>query len=819
MAEADTNAHLAAIVAASNDAIFSANLTGDITFWNAAAERLFGYPAAEAIGRPADFFVPVDRHAEEEDIWRRIKAGETVPTYDTVRIRKDGGPLDVAVTISVLLDADGTVAGSCAFARDVTAQRRHDRLVQAQAAAARRLAAIVESTDDAVIGMDLGGVITAWNAAAERMYGYLAAEAIGRSIRIVLPPDRQQEESVVLEKVTRGERLDHVETIRCRKDGTCVPVSLTVSPIRDESGTVIGASKIARDISDRKRHAERTAFLAEAGAVLAGSLDYLTTLKTIANLAVPAIADWCTVDVLTDERKLDCVAVAHVDPSKVELARTVRERYEDPNSPYTPSAVVRTGKPAMLERITDDMIVAAAKGDAERVQLVRSLGLNSYIIVPLTAHRRMFGALTLATAESGRIYGQDDLTFAQDIASRAALAVDNARAYDSARAANQLKDEFLATLSHELRTPLNAILGYARLVQSGVLPRERQARAFGTIERNASALTQIIEDILDVSRIIAGKVRLNIQPIDLPDVIKNSVEALLPAADAKQIRVQTILDPAASPVSGDPDRLQQIVWNLVSNAVKFTPKGGTIQVRLERVNSHVELTVSDTGIGISADFLPHIFERFRQGDPTTTRLHGGLGLGLAIVRQLVELHGGTIHAASGGKDRGTTFRVRLPVMIVHQTPVEERRVSSAGTTPEFRAALPRLDGLHVLAVDDDADARALVAETLEIAGARVTTVDSAEEALETLDGVTPDVLIADIGLAGVDGFELIERIRQSSNTAIRDVPAAALTAYARAEDRVKVLKSGFQMHLAKPIDPAELVAAVAALSKRKRHAD
>jgi len=651
------------------------------------------------------------------------------------------------------------------------------------------------------------------------MYGYLAAEAIGRSIRIVLPPDRQQEESVVLEKVTRGERLDHVETIRCRKDGTCVPVSLTVSPIRDESGTVIGASKIARDISDRKRHAERTAFLAEAGAVLAGSLDYLTTLKTIANLAVPAIADWCTVDVLTDERKLDCVAVAHVDPSKVELARTVRERYEDPNSPYTPSAVVRTGKPAMLERITDDMIVAAAKGDAERVQLVRSLGLNSYIIVPLTAHRRMFGALTLATAESGRIYGQDDLTFAQDIASRAALAVDNARAYDSARAANQLKDEFLATLSHELRTPLNAILGYARLVQSGVLPRERQARAFGTIERNATALTQIIEDILDVSRIIAGKVRLNIQPIDLPDVIKNSVEALLPAADAKQIRVQTILDPAASPVSGDPDRLQQIVWNLVSNAVKFTPKGGTIQVRLERVNSHVELTVSDTGIGISSDFLPHIFERFRQGDPTTTRLHGGLGLGLAIVRQLVELHGGTIHAASGGKDRGTTFRVRLPVMIVHQTPVEERRVSSAGTTPEFRAALPRLDGLHVLAVDDDADARALVAETLEIAGARVTTVDSAEEALETLDGVTPDVLIADIGLAGVDGFELIERIRQSSNTAIRDVPAAALTAYARAEDRVKVLKSGFQMHLAKPIDPAELVAAVAALSKRKRHAD
>jgi CheY-like chemotaxis protein len=229
--------------------------------------------------------------------------------------------------------------------------------------------------------------------------------------------------------------------------------------------------------------------------------------------------------------------------------------------------------------------------------------------------------------------------------------------------------------------------------------------------------------------------------------------------------------------------------------------------------------IDDTGTGISAELLPYVFERFRQADSGSRRRYGGLGLGLAIVRQLVELHGGTIQAASGGKDRGTTFRVRLPVMIVHQTPVEERRVSPAGATPEFRAALPRLDGLHVLAVDDDADARALVAETLEIAGARVTTVDSAEEALETLDGVSPDVLIADIGLAGVDGFELIERIRRSSNTAIRDVPAAALTAYARAEDRVKVLKSGFHMHLAKPIDPAELVAAVAALSKRKRHAD
>jgi signal transduction histidine kinase len=251
------------------------------------------------------------------------------------------------------------------------------------------------------------------------------------------------------------------------------------------------------------------------------------------------------------------------------------------------------------------------------------------------------------------------------VAFRAALAVDNARAYNDAQAANRQKDEFLATLSHELRTPLNAILGYSRLLQTGVMKAEKRAHAIHTVERNATSLTQLVEDILDVSRIISGKIRLNIQPVDLPDVVSNAVETVQPAADAKQIRVQTILDPRAAPISGDPDRLQQIVWNLVSNAVKFTPKHGVVQVRLERVNSHVEIVVSDTGIGIAPDFLPHIFERFRQADSGTTREHAGIGLGLAIVRHLIELHGGTIHAASGGRDKGSTFRVRLPVMSVH----------------------------------------------------------------------------------------------------------------------------------------------------------
>jgi PAS domain S-box-containing protein len=691
--------------------------------------------------------------------------------------------------------------------RDITDRRRAEEV-------RARLAAIVESSDDAIIGMDLTGTITAWNQAAEHMYGYTADEAMGRSIRLLIPQDRQDEESAVLDRIARGEHVKHFETVRCRKDRTLFPVSLSLSPIRDESDQVIGASKIARDISELQRASQHAALLADVGAALAGSLQYETTLTTVANMTVPAIADWCAVDILTEERKLERLAVAHVDPEKIELARMIRSRYEDPGSPYSPASVVQTGTAALVKGISDDMIVAAAHGDEERIRLVRSLGLRSYMVVPLTAHGRTFGALTLATAESGRMYGDDDFRFAHELAYRAALAVDNARAYEEAQTANRLKDEFLATLSHELRTPLNAILGYSRLLQSGMMTANKHAHALHTVERNASALTQIVGDILDVSRIISGKIRLSVQAVDLPRVVSDAVESVLPAAEAKQIRVQTLLDPRAAPISGDPDRLQQIVWNLVSNAVKFTQKQGLVQVRVERVNSHVEIVVSDNGSGIPPEFLPHIFERFRQADSRTTREHGGIGLGLAIVRHLVELHGGTITVVSDGPNTGATFRVRLPLMIVHQETPVERRIHPTTDAVPVGAELPDLSGLSVLAVDDDADARALVAETLEMRGARVAAVDSVEEALELLGRSGADVMIADIGMARSDGYDLIKRVRQSANPAIREVPAAALTAYARAEDRMKTLRSGFQMHLAKPVDPAELVIAVAALAKR-----
>jgi PAS domain S-box-containing protein len=384
---------------------------------------------------------------------------------------------------------------------------------------------------------------------------------------------------------------------------------------------------------------------------------------------------------------------------------------------------------------------------------------------------------------------------------------------DQVEAANRLKDEFLATLSHELRTPLSAILGYARLLRTGILTGEKLIRALDALERNATSLTHIVEDVLDVSRIISGKIRLNVLPVELPTIVRDAVETVLPGAEAKGIHVETIIDPGTAPLSGDPDRLQQVVWNLVSNAVKFTSPGGRVQIRVGPVNSHVEVVVSDTGMGIRPDFLPHIFERFRQADSATTRQHSGLGLGLAIARHIVEMHGGTIHAASDGEGQGATFRVKLPMLIAHPEARIERRVhpSSESGTPE--AVLPNLCGIHVTVVDDDHDALALVREILEATGARVTTVDSGIKALDNIDA-RPDVLVADLGMPTMDGFELIARIRHSSESAIRHVPAIALTAYARSEDRVKSLRGGFQMHIAKPIDPGELVAAVAALATR-----
>jgi len=396
---------------------------------------------------------------------------------------------------------------------------------------------------------------------------------------------------------------------------------------------------------------------------------------------------------------------------------------------------------------------------------------------------------------------------------RAQLLAREQEARAQAEAANRMKDEFLATLSHELRSPLNAMLGWTRLLNTRKFDEATTARAMETIERSARSQAQLVEDLLDVSRIIQGKLRLNVCPVELASVIQSASDTVRPAAEAKEIQLQTILDPAAGPIAGDSDRLQQVVWNLLSNSIKFTPKGGCVYVRLERVNSHVEITITDTGQGINPDFVPYVFDRFRQADSSITRTYSGLGLGLAIVRHLVELHGGTVRADSEGEGKGATFTVKLPLMPIRIEVNNPKRVHpTVGDGVPFESA-PSLAGIRVIVVDDEADSREFIVALLEQCGAQVTAVASAREAIEAVSQVKADVLVSDIGMPEEDGYSLIRKVRTLSAEQGGKIPAVALTAYARAEDRTRAIAEGFQMHIPKPVEPAELATVVASLAK------
>ena len=682
---------------------------------------------------------------------------------------------------------------------------------------ARHLAKVVESSDDAIVSKDLNSIITSWNPAAERMFGYSAAEAIGRSIRMLIPDDLQSEEDVVMAKIRAGEKVDHYETIRRRKDGSTLAVSLTVSPIVDASGEIVGASKIARDVTERMsmqtmtaEYALNTEKLSAVGAIVASTLDRETVVQKVTDIGTE----------LTHAEFGAFFYNVHDDSGDsymlYALSGAPREAFADFPHPRATAIFAPTFSGEGIVRLPDVTKDARyGKNAPFHGMPAGHLPVRSYLAVPVKGMSGdVLGGLFFGHSQAN-MFDEQHERLAAGVASWASVALENARLYSEAQEANRLKDDFLAVLSHELRTPLNAIVGYTRLMQGGLLPPEQLTRAIETLERNARWLTQIVEDVLDVSRIVSGKIRLDVQAVDLAGVVDNAIGTIQPAADAKGVRLQALIDPRVGPISGDPDRLQQVAWNLLSNAVKFTPKGGRVQVRLERVDSHVEIVVSDTGEGISKDFLPRVFDRFRQADSGSTRKSGGLGLGLSIVRHLVEMHGGGVQAESDGLGKGATFTVRLPMMIVQPStpPMREHPRAERRDPLEHLADLA---GVRIMAVDDDADALGLLKDVLHAAGAEVTTATSAAHALEVIAAYRPDVLVADIGMPEMDGFELIKRIRASSDPAVRDVPAAALTAFARSEDRTKALQSGFEMHLSKPVDPGELVASVATLVRRYR---
>jgi len=802
--------HLARVVESSDDAIVSKDLNGTIVSWNRAAERMFGYTATEAIGQSIRMIIPADRQAEEDMVLGRIRAGQAITHFETIRQRKDGTLIPISLTVSPIHDDAGQVIGASKIARDLSEHAQGET-------ARRRLAAVVESSDDAIIAKDLTSIITSWNPAAERMFGYTAEEAIGKSIRMLIPDELQSEEDVVLARIRAGEKLDHYETVRQRKDGARLNISLTVSPIRNAAGEIVGASKIARDVTERARlqqlaseQARDHERLGEVGAIVASTLDRETILQKVTDIAteLTRAAFGAFFYNVTDPESGDAYKLYTLSGAP----RQAFAKFPNPRATAVFAPTFHGEGPVRLADVTQDP--RYGQSAPYHGMPPGHLPVRSYLAVPVKGVAGdVLGGLFFGHPAIGAFTEQHE-RLAAGVAAWASVALENSRLYAEAQTANRMKDEFLAVLSHELRTPLNAIVGYSRLLRGNILSGEKAARGLETLERNAMWLTQIVEDILDVSRIVAGKIRLDVQPVELPLIVDNAVATVQPAADAKQVRVQTIVDPRLGPVSGDPGRLQQVVWNLLTNAVKFTPKKGRVQVRLERVDSHIEIVVSDTGMGIGPDFLPYVFERFRQAEAGTTRRTGGLGLGLAIVRHIVEMHGGTVEASSAGEGQGATFRVRLPLMIVQPEAVEPRREHPRTERREALTGLGDLRGVHVFAIDDEEDALNLLRVVLETAGAEVTTENSPEAALERIAEVRPDVLVVDLGLPGIDGFELITRVRQLPDKAIRRIPAAALTAFARSDDRTKALRSGFEMHLAKPVDPGELVASVATLARR-----
>jgi PAS domain S-box-containing protein len=641
--------------------------------------------------------------------------------------------------------------------------------------AAALLAAIIDSSDDSIVSITPQGIIRSWNRGAEQMFGYSAAEAIGQHITLIIPHELHADEERILARIRRDQKIDHYETAQQTKDGRKLSVYLSVSPIKDAQGQIIGASKVVRDITLRGLAYEERERLA---AIIESSDDAIVS-KTLEGV----ITSWNR-----GAEQMFGYSAAEAIGQHIKLII-----------------------PPELHAEEDDVLAHLRRGEkVDHYETVRQTKDGRKLDISLTvspikdAHGHIIGASKVARDITLRKRADEE---------RERIRAREEAARHMAEEANRLKDDFLATVSHELRNPLNSIVGWAGLLRSSKQDEKTVVRAVDAILRGAQAQDQIISDLLDVARIVNGRLRLDIRPVQLVEVLESAIDAIRPAAEAKQIRLQTLFDPAATPLAGDPDRLRQVFWNLLSNAVKFTAKNGRIQIVSQRIDSHIEVVVSDTGNGIEPELLPHVFDRFRQADSGTNRQSSGLGLGLAIARNLVELHGGTIRAESKGRGQGATFTVRLPTLIALASD-EEQRVHPAVQEIAPAEAGPSLLNLRVLVVDDEPGAREVASMILAHAQAEVRAAESAKDALQVMDEWQPDVLVADIGMPDVDGYEFIRQVRARSPQRGGAVPAAALTAYARTQDRLRVLSEGYQMHVPKPIQPAELVTVVASLAKR-----
>jgi len=785
--------------------------------WSPTLESIHGIAPGSFAGTVEAFqsdIHPMDRDRVLQAIRQTMECGSPYQVVYRI-VRPDGQTrwLEAHATLTrePITERPLRLVGVCS---DVTERkRREEELAESEL----RFKALFDNALDAMVIMDTEQVIVDVNPAActllrttrDALLGRRTTELMAASQAPEMEPERW--ENFLREGSLRGE----MRVVRA--DGTFADIEFSttahVVPNRHFS--------VWSDIGPRKRAEGIFAFLAEASTILSSSLDFERSISAIVRLAVPAMADWAAADLLLPDGTIGRLAVAHVDPDRIELARELWRRWPaKSDDPSGVPAVIRTGTSQVYPEISEELLRELVKDD-ELLGIVRKLGLKAAMCVPLVVRGKAIGAISFVIAESGRQYGPVDLSLAEDLARRAAIAIENARLYESeqkarrqADEANRAKDDFLATLSHELRTPLNAMLGWASILRSGDIAPEKQRRALDTIERNALTQAKLIEDLLDISRIVSGKLNLEPRPLEPTRLVEAVMETLRPTAEVKNIALRTSYESDIGWIQGDGRRLQQVIGNLLSNAVKFTPAGGSIDVRLHRCGSNVALSFKDTGCGIEPEFLSQVFERFKQADTNISRKQRGLGIGLAISKHIVELHGGSIVAHSLGSGTGATFTVFLPSSAIkHES--NSARVSAATTDGGDPCA--ELVGLSVLLVEDERDSRELAVTVLSECGATVYTAANASEALTQLRDKSPDVVVSDIGLPGEDGYGLIRKIRALPSDAGANVPAAALTAYARAEDRRKALDAGYAFHLSKPVEPARLIAIVSKLGRMARH--
>lgn len=651
--------------------------------------------------------------------------------------------------------------GLSVYLRDITDRKRAD-------VTNHLLASIVESSEDAIVSKDLNGIINSWNKSAERIFGYTAREAIGHPITMLIPPDRFDEEPAILERVMKGQSVDHYETVRQCKDGSLIDISLTISPIRNEEGVVIGASKIARDIGERKRTEEEVRFQAHLLSAVEQAVIATDLKGTVLywNVFAEWLYGWTSVEAI-GMNIIDLTAA----PATREMAAEIMARLREGDS-WTGEFLVRKKDGSVFPaQVTDSPIFG------ENGELIGFVGVSIDI-----TERKSVEEERIRLLESER------------------------QARSEAEEANRIKDEFLATLSHELRNPLNVILGYAEvLVRSEEAKRSAFVkRAAEILKRNALAQSQLVRDLLDLSRLHMGKLSLNREAVSLMTTIGNAVETVQAEAAAKEVELKVIAPEEVLFVDADPLRIEQVVWNLLNNAVKFTSAGGTVTVRISSEANQGVVSVEDTGEGIDRTFIPHVFEMFRQADATNSRRHGGLGIGLALVQQLIQLHDGTVAVSSEGLGQGAQFTIKLPLSR------ESKQVLSNVPQTEDGA----LSQMRILVVDDSLDSVDMLRRLFEMDGAIVSTARSGPEALQIVTNEHFDVILSDISMPGMDGFELLRLLRELPG--VRDTPVLALTGFGRAEDVARAKAEGFFSHVTKPIDLGQLVETLQELRVKTR---